>query len=95
MNSWLIIDDCKVHGKISAVMKRFTIERIVGDIALEIFFSIVVGTVSRSQYESDAWMHECNVSTAEIKIERKNERKKERKREREREKERARRGESR
>ena len=32
------------------VMERFTIERIVGDIALEIFFSIVVGTGSSSQY---------------------------------------------
>ena len=35
------------------VMERFTIERIVGDIALDIFFSTVVGTGSRSQYESD------------------------------------------
>ena len=35
------------------VMERFTIERILGDIALEIFFSMVVGTGSRSQYESD------------------------------------------
>ena len=31
----------------------FTIEMIVGDIALEIFFSTVVETSSRSQYESD------------------------------------------
>ena len=29
------------------VMKRFTIKRIVEDIALEIFFSTVVGTGSR------------------------------------------------
>ena len=35
------------------VMERFTIERIVGDIALEIFFSTVIGTGSISQYESD------------------------------------------
>ena len=35
------------------VMESFTIERIVGDIVLEIFFSRVVGTESRSQYESD------------------------------------------
>ena len=35
------------------VMERITIERIVADIALEIFFSKVVGTGSRSQYESD------------------------------------------
>ena len=33
------------------VMERFTIERIVGDIALKIFLSTVVGTGSRSQYE--------------------------------------------
>ena len=35
------------------VMERFTIERIVGDIAFEIYFSTVVGTGSRSQYESN------------------------------------------
>ena len=35
------------------VMERFTIERIIGDIALEIFFSTVVETGSRSKYESD------------------------------------------
>ena len=35
------------------VMERFTIERIVGYIALEISFSTVVGKGSRSQYESD------------------------------------------
>ena len=35
------------------VMERFTIERIVGDIALEIFFSMVVGIGTRLQYESD------------------------------------------
>ena len=40
-------------GKVPVVMERFTIKRIVGDIALEIFFSTVVGTGSRSQYESD------------------------------------------
>ena len=42
-----------MEGEVSEVMERFTIERIVGDIALEIFFSMVVGTGSRSQYESD------------------------------------------
>ena len=52
-NSGLIIDDFKVEGKIPVVMERFTIKRIVGDIALEIFFSNVVGKGSRSQYESD------------------------------------------
>ena len=35
------------------IMERFTIERIVGDIALEIFFSMVVETGSRSQNVSD------------------------------------------
>ena len=52
-NSGLIIDDFKVEGKVPVVMERFTIERIFGDIALEIFFSTVAGTESRSQYESD------------------------------------------
>ena len=33
------------------VMKIFTIERIVGDISLEIVFSTVVGTGLRSQYQ--------------------------------------------
>ena len=42
-----------MEGKVPVVMKRFTIERTVGDIALEIFFSTVVCTGSRSQYESD------------------------------------------
>ena len=42
-----------MEGKVPVVMERFTIERIVGDIALEILFSMVVGTGSRSQYESD------------------------------------------
>ena len=50
-NSGLIIDDFKVEEKVPMVMERFTIERIVGDIALEI--STVVGAGSRSQYESD------------------------------------------
>ena len=48
-NSGLIIDDFKAEGKVPVVMERFTIERIVGDIALENFFSTVVGTGSRSQ----------------------------------------------
>ena len=52
-NSGLIMDDFKVEGKIPVVMERFTIERTVGDIALEIVFNTVVGTGSRSQYESD------------------------------------------
>ena len=52
-NSGLIIDDFKVEGKVPVVMERFTIEKIVGDIALEIFFSTVVGTGLRSQYQSD------------------------------------------
>ena len=43
-NSELIIDDFKVEGKVSVVMERFTTEKIVGDIALEIFFNTVVGT---------------------------------------------------
>ena len=42
------MDDFKVEGKVPVVMERFTIEKIVGDIALEIFFSTVVGTGSRS-----------------------------------------------
>ena len=42
-----------MEGKVLMVMERFTIERIVGDIGLEIFFSTVVGTGSRSRYESD------------------------------------------
>ena len=37
----------------SVVMERFTIERTVGYISLEISFSAVAGTGSRSQYESD------------------------------------------
>ena len=36
-NSWLIINDFKVEGKVPVVMERFTIARIVGDIALEFF----------------------------------------------------------
>ena len=47
------MDDFKVEGKVPLVMERFTIERTVGDIALDIFFSTVEGTGSRSQYESD------------------------------------------
>ena len=52
-NPGLIIDHFKVDGKVPEVMERFTIERIVGDISLEILFSMVVGTGSRSQYKSD------------------------------------------
>ena len=42
-----------MEGKVPVVMERFTIERTVGDTTLEIFFSTVGGTGSRSQYESD------------------------------------------
>ena len=52
-NSGLILDDFKVEGKVPVVMEIFTIEGIIGDIALENLFSTVVGTGSRSQYESD------------------------------------------
>ena len=47
-SSGLIIDDFKVEWMIPVVVERFTIERIVGDIALEIFCSMVVGTGLRS-----------------------------------------------
>ena len=33
------MNDFKVEGKVPVVMERYTIERIVGDIMLEIFFS--------------------------------------------------------
>ena len=52
-NSGLIIDDFKVEGKVPVVMERVTIGRIVADIGLQIFCSTVVGTGSRSHYESD------------------------------------------
>ena len=42
------MDDFKLAGKVPVVMEIFTIERIVGDIALEIFFSTVI-----EQYASD------------------------------------------
>ena len=43
-----------MEGKVPLVMERFTIGRIVGDITLKTFVSnTVVGTGSRSQYESD------------------------------------------
>ena len=42
-----------MEGKVPVVMERFPIESIVGDTALEIFFSTVVGTGSRSQCDSD------------------------------------------
>ena len=38
-----------MEGKVPVAMERFTIERIVEDIALEIVFSTVVGIGSRSQ----------------------------------------------
>ena len=53
LNSGRIMDDFKVEGKVPVVIERFTIERIVGDISLEIYYSTVVGTGLRSQYESD------------------------------------------
>ena len=46
------MNDFKEEGKVPVDMERFIIERTVGDIALEMFFSTVVGTGSRSQYES-------------------------------------------
>ena len=52
-NNGLIVDIFKVDGKVAVVIETFTIERIVGDIALKIFFSTVVGARLRSQYESD------------------------------------------
>ena len=42
-----------MEGQVPVVMERVTIERIVRAIASEIFLSTVVGTGSRSQYESD------------------------------------------
>ena len=33
------MDDFKVEGKVPVVMERFTIEKTVGDIALEIYVS--------------------------------------------------------
>ena len=53
-SSGLIIDDFKVERKVSEVMERFTIKRIVGYISLKILFSTVVRRGSRSQYESDS-----------------------------------------
>ena len=50
-NSELIIVGFKVERKVPVVMERFTIERIVGDIPLEIFVCTVVETGSRSQYD--------------------------------------------
>ena len=52
-NSGLTIDDFKVEWMVPEVMERFTIDSIVGDISLEIFFGTMVETGSRSQYESD------------------------------------------
>ena len=49
----LIIDDFKMEGNVPVVKERFTIKRIFGDISLEIFFSTVGRTGSRSQYESN------------------------------------------
>ena len=47
------MDHFKLEGNVPVVMERFTIERIVADIAFKIFCSTVVGIESRSQYESD------------------------------------------
>ena len=52
-----------MEGKVPVIMERFTIERTVGDIPLEIFFSTVVGTGSRSQYESDDWESRLSISS--------------------------------
>ena len=40
-NSGLIIDDFKVNGKVTEIMKRITINRIVGDISLKIVFNTI------------------------------------------------------
>ena len=52
-NSALIRDGFKVGGREPVVMERLSIERIIEDISLQIFFSTVVGTGLRSQYDSD------------------------------------------
>ena len=52
-----------MDGKVPVVMERFTVERIVGDIAMEIFFSTVVGTESISQYESDDCESRLSISS--------------------------------
>ena len=57
------MDDFKVEEKVPVVMERFTIERIVGDISLDIFFRTVVGTGLRSQYESDDWESRLSISS--------------------------------
>ena len=57
------MDDFKVEGKVPVVMERFTIEKIVEDIALEIFFSTEVGTGSRSKYKSDDWESRLSISS--------------------------------
>ena len=62
-NSGLIMDDFKVEGNVLVVMERLTIERIAGDIALNIFFSTVIGTGSRSQYESDDYESRLSISS--------------------------------
>ena len=61
-SSWLIIDDFKIEEKVPAVVEKFTIERIVGDIALEIFFSTMVETGSRSQFELDDLKSRLSIS---------------------------------
>ena len=61
--NWLIINDFKMKGKVQMVMERYSIERIVEDIALDIFFSTVVGTGSRSQYESDDCESRLSISS--------------------------------
>ena len=52
-----------MEGKVPVVMERFTIERIVGNIALEIFFSTVVVTGLRSQYVSDVCESRLSISS--------------------------------
>ena len=47
------MDDFKEEGKVPVVIERFTIERRVSSISLQILFSKVIGTGSKSQYESD------------------------------------------
>ena len=49
----LLCNDFKEEGKVPVVIERFIIERRVLSILLHISFSTVIGTGSKSQYESD------------------------------------------
>ena len=59
----LIIDDFKKVGKVPVVMETFIIERIVLRYCVGNFLSTVVGTGSRSQYESDDWKSKLSISS--------------------------------